>query len=45
MIVIRGATTINEDSPEEIRGAVKELLEHIERVNTVSRDEMVSIVF
>ena len=45
MIVIRGATTISEDSPEEICGAVKELLEQIERANSVSRDEVVSIVF
>ena len=45
MVVIRGATTIAEDTPEEIRGAVKELLEQIEMRNNVSRDEMMSIVF
>ncbi len=45
MIVIRGATTIREDTPDEIRGAVKELLEQIEKSNGISRDEVVSIVF
>lgn len=45
MVVIRGATTINEDTPDEIKAAVKELLEQIEKRNTVSRDEIVSIVF
>ena len=45
MTVIRGATTIGEDSAEEIRAAVKELLEQIERRNALKRDEIVSIVF
>ncbi len=45
MTVIRGATTIAEDSPEEIRAAVKELLEQIESRNSLKRDEVVSIVF
>ena len=45
MVVIRGATTIAEDTPSEIRSAVKELLEQIELRNNVSRDEMMSIVF
>lgn len=45
MVVIRGATTIKEDTPEEIRGAVKELLEQIARGNKITRDEIVSIVF
>lgn len=45
MIVIRGATTIAEDSKEEIRKAVKELLEQIENRNALTRDEIVSIVF
>ena len=45
MVVIRGATTITQDTPDEIRGAVKELLEQIEMRNAVTRDEMVSIVF
>lgn len=45
MVVIRGATTISEDTPDEIRAAVKELLEQIEKRNLISRDEIVSIVF
>lgn len=45
MVVIRGATTISEDTPDEIRGAVKELLEQIENRNRIARDEIVSIVF
>lgn len=45
MIVIRGATTIKEDTPNEIRAAVKELLEQIENRNMIQRDEIVSIVF
>ena len=45
MTVIRGATTIAEDTPEEIRAAVRELLEQIESRNSLKRDEVVSIVF
>ena len=45
MVIIRGATTIQEDTPDEIRSAVKELLEQIEKRNSVLRDEMMSIVF
>lgn len=45
MTVIRGATTIQEDTPDEIRAAVKELLEQIESRNSLKRDEMLSIVF
>ena len=45
MTVIRGATTITQDSPEEIRAAVAELLEQIESRNTLKRDEVLSIVF
>ena len=45
MTVIRGATTIAEDTPDEIRAAVKELLEQIESRNALKRDEVVSIVF
>lgn len=45
MTVIRGATTISEDSAEEIKKAVKELLEQIESRNILKRDEMVSLVF
>jgi len=45
MTVIRGATTISQDTKEEIRDAVKELLEQIEIKNGLKRDEIVSIVF
>lgn len=45
MTVIRGATTITEDNPEEIRKAVRELLEQIESRNDLKRDEIMSIVF
>ena len=45
MVVIRGATTIPCDDKEEIRKAVKELLEQIESCNALKRDEFVSLVF
>lgn len=45
MTVIRGATTIAEDTKEEIQKAVKELLEQIESLNGIKRDEILSIVF
>lgn len=45
MTVIRGATTISKDSPEEIRSAVSELLEQIESRNALKREEVLSIVF
>ncbi len=45
MVVIRGATTINRDDKEEIKRAVKELLEQIANVNQLIKDEIVSIVF
>ncbi len=45
MTVIRGATTISADTPEEIKKAVKELLEQIESRNGLKRDEIVSLVF
>lgn len=45
MVVIRGATTIAQDDAEEIKGAVKELLEQIADCNGISRDEIMSIVF
>lgn len=45
MIVIRGATTISSDTKEEIRKAVKELLEQISNRNGLNRDEIVSLVF
>lgn len=45
MTTIRGATTIAADNADEIRGAVKELLEQIESLNLLRRDEILSIVF
>ncbi len=45
MVVIRGATTIARDEADEIRGAVKELLEQIVQKNGLNREEVVSIVF
>ncbi len=45
MTIIRGATTIPEDSAEEIKKAVKEMLEQIESRNDLKRDEMMSLVF
>ncbi len=45
MTVIRGATTIVQDTPENIRSAVAELLEQIESRNALKRDEVLSIVF
>ncbi len=45
MVVIRGATTIDHDEKDEIREAVKELLEQIVNRNSLLRDEILSIVF
>ncbi len=45
MVIIRGATTVDADDKEEIRRSVRELLEQIENVNQLKRDEIVSIVF
>ena len=45
MTVIRGATTISQDNPDEIRAAVAELLNQIESRNSLKRDEILSMVF
>ena len=45
MTVIRGATTIARDDAEEIKGAVKELLDQTVSRNTLHLDEILSIVF
>ncbi|MDE6059351.1 MAG: (d)CMP kinase [Clostridia bacterium] len=45
MTVIRGATTIKQDTKEEIQSAVKELLDQIVSCNHLKRDEILSIVF
>lgn len=44
MKAIRGATTVAADTPEEIRGAVKELLEEISTKNGLSADKIVCIM-
>ena len=45
MKAIRGATTVYEDTPEEIRLAVKELLNEISQRNSLSEQEMICILF
>ena len=45
MKAIRGATTIRQDSPEEIRAAVKELLCALSEKNGLSEQEMICILF
>lgn len=45
MVVIRGATTIERDDKEEIKRAVKDLLDQIANRNTLKKDEFVSLVF
>lgn len=45
MTVIRGATTISQDNPDEIRAAVAEVLNQIESRNSLKRDEILSMVF
>ena len=43
---IRGATTVDDDTPEQIHAATGELLEEILRANRIEQfDELVSIVF
>ncbi len=45
MTIIRGATTIPCDNADEIKKAVKEMLEQIESRNDLKRDEIMSLVF
>ena len=45
MIAIRGATTAEADSPEEIRGAVKELLTEIRDKNGLTAENIVCTMF
>lgn len=45
MTVLRGATTIAQDDKEEIRAAVKELLDELVKSNGIIKDEILSIVF
>ncbi len=41
---IRGATTVNEDTPEEIFAATKELIEEIVRLNDIDVDDVASVL-
>lgn len=45
MKAIRGATTVAADTPEEIRGAVSELLAEIQRSNELEKDDIICILF
>lgn len=45
MKAIRGATTVAADTPEEIRGAVSELLAEIKRCNKLDEDDIVCVLF
>lgn len=45
MTVLRGATTVEKDSPEFILAAVKELLDEIFRVNSLKSEEIRCFVF
>ena len=45
MVVIRGATTINCDSKEEITASVKELLDEVFLLNSLKKEEIRAFVF
>lgn len=45
MKAIRGATTVNHDTPEEIRGAVKSLLTEIKQKNHLDDGDITCILF
>ena len=45
LTAIRGATSVAADTPEEIRGAVRELLEAICHKNRLREDDIVCILF
>ena len=45
MTIIRGATTVEADTPEEISGAVKELLDEIFRKNRLRKEEADGFLF
>lgn len=45
MKAIRGATTVSQDSPEEIRTAVKELLHGIVGANNLKTEQIICIMF
>lgn len=45
MYAIRGATTVKNDSPSEIRFAVKELMFEIVKQNGISQNDMIAVMF
>lgn len=45
MYAIRGATTVQEDCPSQIKEAVKEMLWEIVKRNQISQNDMISILF
>src|SRR5574344_1027977 len=45
MRAIRGATTISNDSPEEVNVAVKDLLTQIASVNRLEEEDIICIMF
>lgn len=44
MVIIRGATTVEKDCKEDIRQAVKELLDEVTEQNELTKSEIMSIV-
>jgi chorismate mutase len=42
---VRGAITIHEDTPEEVLGATRELLQVLLGSNKISHDDLISIIF
>lgn len=45
LAAVRGATTTDEDSPEQIRERTRELLQAVIERNGISHDDIVSIIF
>ena len=45
MKAIRGATTVSADTPEEIRCAVKELLQAVQQQNNLNKEDILFILF
>ena len=42
---LRGATTVEKDTPEAVDSAVKELMAEIFNANCLSEDEIISLIF
>lgn len=45
VVAVRGATTVDADSADEVRGRTTELLQEIMERNSVRPEDMVSIIF